>query len=99
MKWPGKFRFFVLLIAIAAVLGVATASASPAHFHANPPANGCDLCFAAHVASLEAAIIAAVAHAPLWHGHITVCSPISGYQLFHSKASLTRGPPSSTVLA
>jgi hypothetical protein len=97
MKWRGKFRFFVLLLAIAAVLGVATATASPAHFHANPPSNGCDLCFAAHVASLEAANIAAATHTPLWDGHITLCSPVLGYQLFRSKASLTRGPPSFFV--
>src|SRR4051812_17199099 len=99
MKWPGKLRFLVVLIAIAAMLGVVTASASPSHFHSNPPASGCDLCVAAHVASLEAAIIASVAHAPLWHGHITLYSPVSGYQLFRSEAALTRGPPSSFVLA
>jgi hypothetical protein len=98
MNWPGKFRFFVLLIAIAAVLGVATASASPAHFHADPPTNGCDLCFAAHVASLEPGAIAAVTHAPLWDGPITLCSPIPGYQIFRSSAYLTRGPPSSSLL-
>jgi hypothetical protein len=97
MKWPGSIRFFVLLIAIAALLGVATVSSSPAHFHANPPANGCDLCFAAHVASLEARTIATVDHALLLQGRIVLCSAISGYQVFRSKAFLTRGPPSLSL--
>src|SRR5882757_5847358 len=97
MQRQGPFRFFVMLLAIAAMLSVATASSSSAHFHAKPPANGCDVCFAAHVASLEAKTIAPVALAPRAHGWITLCSAISGYQLFRSKAFLTRGPPSFPV--
>jgi hypothetical protein len=93
MKWPGTFRFLILLLAIASVLGVATAASSPAHFHANPPSSGCDVCFAAHVASLEARTVAALIHTPVLYGHVTLLAARSGYRLFRSSASLTRGPP------
>lgn len=97
MKWPGTFRFLIVLLAIASVLGVATAASSPAHFHANPPSSGCDVCFAAHVASLEAKTIAALTYAPVLYGQVALLPALSGYQLFRSSASLSRGPPSLTL--
>lgn len=80
------------------MLGVATAAASPAHFHASAPARGCDICFTAHIASLEAKSIAALIQTPQTHGFlITGLAISSGYQLFRTKASLTRGPPSLSL--
>src|SRR5438132_11984977 len=97
MQRQGPIRYFVLLLALAAMLGVATASSSSSHFHAKPAASGCDVCFAAHVASLEAKTIAPGPVAPQVHGSITLCAGISGYRIFRNKAFLTRGPPSSPV--
>jgi hypothetical protein len=87
------FRFVILLVALAAMLGVVTASSSPAHFHAKPPANGCDICFTAHVASVEAKVVAATVHAPHVHGFIVLRTAISHYRLLRGESSLTRGPP------
>lgn len=92
---PAWLRILVMVVAIAAVLGVATGSASPAHFHLKAPAGGCDICFAAHVAAFEAKSLAVSLQAPHVVERITTCSAISGYQLYLSKSSLTRGPPQS----
>lgn len=86
-----------MILALAAMIGIATASTSPAHFHAKPPSNGCDICFTAHIASLEAKTIAAAIQAPQVHDCILAAVAISGYRLFRGKAALTRGPPSLSL--
>ena len=92
-RLPAWLRIVVMVVAIAAIVGVATGSASPAHFHLKTPAGSCDICFAAHVAAFEAKSVAVVLQAPHIVGRIATCSAISGYQLYLSKSSLTRGPP------
>ena len=91
------FRAVILLLAIAAMLGVAAASSSPAHFHAKPPANGCDICFTAHIVSLEAKAIPAIVHAPRVYGFLAPSAAVSGYRLLRGSESLTRGPPSTHI--
>jgi hypothetical protein len=93
-----RCRIAILLMAIAAMLGVSVASASPAHFHAKAPANDCGLCCTAHVVSLEAHSIAQFVPAPDTEERIAPCAAVAGYQLLRDKAALTRGPPSLCCL-
>jgi len=86
-------RILVMAFAIVAILGVATGSASPAHFHLKAPAGGCDICFAAHIASFEAKSLASFLAVPEQAGQTVICTAASGYQSFRSRSSLSRGPP------
>lgn len=94
----GWLRFLVIMVAIAALLGVAAGSVTPAHFHAKAPAGGsCDVCFAAHVASSEAQKSVSVLPVPETADRTAVCATCGGYQLIHSSSSSTRGPPSTQL--
>ena len=92
-----SLRVCIVLLAIAALLGVATGSNSPAHRHAKAPAGGCEICFAAHVASFEAKAFRAILHAPQVVGRIALCPAVSCYRLFYRSSFLTRGPPSISL--
>lgn len=91
------FRLIVLLLALTAMLGVATASASPAHFHAKPPATSCDICFTAQLASLEAKAIGAIPLVCPVQICLIAAAPDTRYRLFRTDPALTRGPPSPLV--
>jgi hypothetical protein len=98
IRGTGWLRFLVIMVAIAALLGVAAGSVTPAHLHAKAPAGGsCDICFAAHLASPEAASLASVLPAPETEGNVSVCETCAGYQLIHSTSFSTRGPPSTQL--
>jgi hypothetical protein len=89
----GLFRTAILIAAVLALLGVAMASTSPAHFHERAGGR-CDICATAHVVSLEAQTV--------FHfvGSVAVCDRLappaaaSAYQLLLDSASSSRGPPS-----
>ena len=91
---PRAMRIAVLLLAIVATLGVSAASSSPAHNHAGQPANGCEICFTAHLVSVAPQGIVQLLHAPDVQGRITQATALAGYCLLRSSASVTRGPPS-----
>lgn len=91
---PAFLRACIVLLAIVALLGVATDSTSPAHLHAKAPAGGCDICFAAHVASLEAKTATAILQTPQVFGLITAFLAFSTYRLLYKCSFLSRGPPS-----
>ena len=86
-------RVCIVLLAIAAMLGVATSSTSPAHLHPKAPAGGCDICFAAHVAALEAKTVTTILQTPQVFGRVTACATVSSYRLLCRNPFLTRGPP------
>jgi hypothetical protein len=98
IRGTGWLRFLVIMVAIAALLGVAAGSVTPAHFHAKAPAGGiCDICFAAHLASPEAASTVSVLQSPETAGMVSACETCAGYQLIHSSSVSTRGPPSTQL--
>jgi hypothetical protein len=94
---PRALRIAVLLLAIVATLGVSMAAESPAHFHLKQPANGCDLCFTAHLTARPAGSVVHVLPAPQTQSHFVSGAVALGYQSLQSKSSLTRGPPSLSL--
>lgn len=94
---PRSFRIAVLLVAIFAILGVSMAAESATHFHAKPPASGCDICFTAHLAAGPAGSSAPPIQAPQPQGQYLSGPAIAGYRFLHSTASLTRGPPAAAL--
>jgi len=72
---------------------VATASASPAHAHLKTPDAGCDVCFTAHITSVETPS-AYVFLAPEIRGVVTILPVLLGYQPCDSESFSSRGPPS-----
>jgi hypothetical protein len=90
---PRALRIAVLLVAIAAMLGVVTASASPAHSHLNGSAAGCDICYTAHMSAVETPAVL-LFHGPEIQGLIVFLPLLSGYQPYDSELSSSRGPPS-----
>ena len=89
---PRRARILILLLAIAATLGVSVASAS--HFDSSP--NGCNLCFAAHTVAFETPSVQPFL-GPELVGRSTVSAPVSGYQTCASDHSCSRGPPLSSL--
>ena len=89
---PRAPRIAVLLVALAAMLGVVTASASPAHAHLKAPDAGCDICITAHFSAVETPYVL-VFHGPEIQGLITFLPLLSGYQPYDSESSSSRGPP------
>jgi hypothetical protein len=90
------WRVCVLFAVILALLGVATATASPAHFHPKT-ASGCDLCLTAGLtAAAELAQVQALP-APQTRTLAGVMLAQSSYELLRYHASHTRGPPSTAV--
>jgi hypothetical protein len=87
----------VLLLAIAAMLGVSAASASSQHFHTKSPASGCDLCINAHVAAEQARPAVYLLDVPELHARFVPGAAVAGSQILSANAILTRGPPSPTL--
>jgi len=73
------------------------AAETTSHFHAKPPANGCDICFTAHLGARPAGSVIHFLQAPQAQGRYTPGRAVSGYQFLHGKTSLTRGPPFSSL--
>ncbi|MES1260147.1 MAG: hypothetical protein ABUS49_00320 [Acidobacteriota bacterium] len=90
-------RVCIVLVAIVAMLGVATSATSSAHLHPKAPAGGCDICLAAHVASLEAKAVTTILQTPRVFGRITASATVPGYRLLYRSSFLTRGPPSFSL--
>jgi hypothetical protein len=91
-------RLCVIMVAIAALLGVAAGSTAPEHLHAKAPAGGgCDICFAAHIASPQAASSVRALPAPEVTGSVSLYKACPGYQFVRSSSPSTRGPPSSQL--
>jgi hypothetical protein len=93
---PGKprlSRIVVVILAIAAMLCISAVSVSPAHTHLNSPADHCDVCFTAHMAAQQIAVIEVIHSLELQ----SFLSPPEPFQRVESRgilALLTRGPPS-----
>jgi hypothetical protein len=90
---PKTFRTLVLLLALAAVLGMTAVSTSPAHFHLNSSQNRCELCFTAHMAAVQSPSAQPI-HGLEISGRATLLLPYSGYHSIKSQPSFSRGPPS-----
>ncbi|HYA18033.1 MAG TPA: hypothetical protein VEF06_11235 [Bryobacteraceae bacterium] len=91
-----KLRTLVLLVTLAAMLGVSAASITPAHLHLNSSASRCDLCFTAHFAAVQSPAVQSV-HAPELSGPTALLQPYSRYQSLASRPSSSRGPPSLSL--
>jgi hypothetical protein len=89
---PRPLRIAVLVMALVAMLGIVTASASPAHAHLKTPDAGCDICITAHFSAMETPA-ALIVHSPDIQGHITFLALLSGYQPCDSESTSSRGPP------
>jgi hypothetical protein len=84
----------VVILAIAAMLCVSAASVSPAHSHLNSAADHCDVCYTAHMAAQQVAVIQVVHSLELQ----SFLAPPEAFQRVESRGVLTlltRGPPSS----
>jgi hypothetical protein len=90
---PRRFRIFVLIWAFAAMLGLSTASASPAHLHADSASNGCNICFTAHTVAFETPAVLPV-YCPEIRELATLLPPVSSYRACAARTSFSRGPPS-----
>ncbi len=93
---PRAVRMLILALAIAATLGVATASASPLHFHEGSSSNGCNICFVAHTAVVETPCVQPVYGLEL-AGRTSLTLPFFGYQALAAQPHCSRGPPSSSL--
>lgn len=85
-------KTFVLLVALATMLGVATASTLPAHWHNDAAPGRCDLCFTAHVAVFESPSAQALP-APELSGRALVVLRYFGYKPTAAAPGSSRGPP------
>ncbi len=93
---PRLLRIAIMIVAVAATLGVAAAATSSAHIHGDSGANSCDICLVAHTVSHRATPTLHLLVAPaLKHRVFAAAAESTGYELFLSSASLSRGPPSS----
>ena len=87
-------RIAVVILAIAAMLCVCAASVSAAHSHLNSASDHCDVCYTAHMAAQQAAVVQVVHSLQLQ----SFLSPPETFERVESRgilALLTRGPPSS----
>jgi hypothetical protein len=91
---PVALRAAILIVAIAAMLGIAMASGSAAHFHTGSAGGQCDVCMTAHVVSVEARAVFHLFGSVEVHERLTPGSAISGYHLLLAHSSFSRGPPS-----
>jgi hypothetical protein len=91
---PAAVRAAILIAAITALLGVAMAADSAAHFHARSTGGQCDICMTAHVVSLEARAVFHLFGAVEVHERLAPGVAITGYQLLLAHPSFSRGPPS-----
>lgn len=91
---PAPFRVAIMVAAIAALLVVAMASSTAAHFHARSNGGQCDICMTAHVVSLEAHAVFCLFGAVEAHERLAAGVAVTGYQLLLAYSSFSRGPPS-----
>jgi hypothetical protein len=91
---PRAPRIFAVILAIAAMLCVSVASASPAHTHLKDPADRCDICVTAHLTAHQVAVIQVV-HALERQSFLAPPAAIQRTESRGILALLTRGPPSS----
>jgi len=92
-KLPSPIRILALVLAMAALLGVSAASASPAHGHIKAPGNECNICFVAHLSALQPVTSQGIC-ALEFRGRAAVPLCDSSYDPLFRKTSLSRGPPS-----
>lgn len=90
------WRLCVLFVVILALLGVVSASASPAHFHSTT-ATGCDLCLTASLAATAQVVEAQTVPVPQAKGLPEIEQTSSLYELLLRHASRNRGPPSPAL--
>jgi hypothetical protein len=96
-RTSGPLRVAILIAAIVAMLSVAMASGSAAHFHERSTGGQCDVCVTAHVVSLEARAVFHQFGAVQVHERLAARQAISGYQFLLVHSSFSRGLPSFTV--
>jgi predicted carbohydrate-binding protein with CBM5 and CBM33 domain len=85
-------RMLALVLALAGLVGVSAASASPAHGHIGAPNSGCSICFVAHLSAIEPVISHAIC-ALEFRGRAALPLCDSSYAPVFRKTSLSRGPP------
>jgi len=91
---PRLSRIIVVILAIAAMLCITAASVSSAHAHLDSAADHCDVCFTAHMAAQQVAVIQVIHSLQLQ----SFLAPPEAMQRVESRnflAVLNRGPPSS----
>lgn len=86
-------RICALWLALAGLFTVTVALASPAHDHANTPANTCTLCMAAHLPAVQAGSPHTFFELE-YRGRAALPLIVTSYSPLFSSASFTRGPPS-----
>jgi hypothetical protein len=99
---PGKPRFsqarlarvIVVILAIAAMLCITAASVSSAHTHLDSAADHCDVCFTAHMAAEQVAVIQVV-HSLELQSFLAPPAAVLRVESRSVLAPLTRGPPAS----
>jgi len=92
-KLPSAIRMLALVLAMAGLVGVSAASASPAHGHINAPGNACSICFVAHLSAIEPVTSQGIC-ALEFRGRAALPLCDSNYEPLFRKTSLSRGPPS-----
>ncbi len=85
---PRAARLLILALAILAMLGVSTVSAS--HFDSSP--NNCSICFVAHTVALETPSVQPFV-GPELVGRTAPAAPVFGYRACTARPFSSRGPP------
>lgn len=85
-------KILILLLALIAMLGVATASTSPAHLHLTSSSNRCDLCFTAQIAAFENPSVQLL-QLPAVTGRLSLFLAVTTYIPVNSQPNCSRGPP------
>ena len=91
---PRALRILAVILAIAAMLCVSAASVSPAHTHLKEPVGSCDVCYTAHLAARQVAVVQVI-HALELQSFLASPAAIQRVESRGILALLTRGPPSS----
>jgi hypothetical protein len=86
-------RFLVVIFAIVAMLCVSAASVSATHSHVKEPVDRCGVCYTAHMAAEQVAVLQ-ILHRP--ELRILLAAPVTIHRIESRSvlALLTRGPPS-----
>jgi hypothetical protein len=89
---PRAVRIFILVLMVAAMLGVSVASTS--HIDSSP--NGCNICFVAHTVALETPSVQPFCGLQMLC-RTALTPPVCGYIACAGQPFCSRGPPLASV--
>ena len=95
---PRAIRLVAVIVLIMTMLCVSAASVSPSHTHLNEPVDRCDVCYTAHLAAQQVAVVQVI-HSLEVQSFLPPSVAILHVETRDILALLPRGPPSFLNLA